>query len=93
MKTGQAVLVTTEYKGVFFGLLGGDTDALPKSVTITDARNCIYWSADVGGFLGLAATGPNDTCRIGAKVDELTLFDVTSITPVTDGARDAWLNA
>lgn len=88
----QAVLVTTEHRGVFFGHVK-DQDNLPAEITLTGARNCIYWSADCGGFLGLAAKGPTKGCRIGTRVDELTLFKITSVTPVTDDAAQAWEKA
>ena len=85
----QAVLVTTEFRGVFFGYLKDDSNA-PHKLTITGARNCIYWSSDVGGFLGLASKGPSDGCRIGERVDELTVYKITSITPVNDAAAKKW---
>lgn len=81
----KAVLVTTEFRGVFFGYVKDDKH-LPDEITLTDVRNCIYWSSDCGGFLGLATTGPTSQCKIGTKVDELRLFKVTSISPVTDEA-------
>jgi len=84
----QAVLVTTIHKGVFFGYASEGVKA--KSITITNARNCVYWSADVKGFLGLAANGPTNSCRIGPKVPELTLTDVTSISKVTPEATEKW---
>lgn len=85
------VLVTTEFRGVFFGYIDGDLPpSLPGSVTLANARNCIYWSADVGGFLGLAKTGPSDGCRIGAQVDRLEVYKVTSICPVMEAAAKRW---
>lgn len=87
----KAVLVTTEFRGVFFGYM--KEDAAPDKVTITGAKNCIYWSSDCGGFLGLAANGPTKDCRIGKRVSELTLYKITSITPVEAAAVDAWEKA
>ena len=84
----QAVLVTTVHKGVFFGYASESVKA--KSITIRNARNCVYWSADVKGFLGLAANGPTSSCRIGPKVTELTLTDVTSVSKVTPEATEKW---
>jgi hypothetical protein len=89
MKKDKAVLVTTEFRGVFFGFVKEDKD-VPVKITVTKARNCIYWSADVGGFLGLAASGPSVSCKIGAEVPELTLYKITSVTPVTDVAVEKW---
>lgn len=85
----KAVLVTTEFRGVFFGYVK-DEKKLPAEITLIGVRNCIYWSADCGGFLGLAAGGPTSGCKIGTKVDELRLFKVTSVTPVTDEAAKKW---
>jgi hypothetical protein len=69
MATAKAipVLVTTEFRGVFFGYVKSKVKA-PAEITLTGARNCIYWSKDVGGFLGLAAKGPSKECRIGQRV-------------------------
>ena len=91
-KTLNSVLVTTKHRGVFFGQIKDDSNT-PAEITLLGAKNCIYWSADVKGFLGLAATGPNKSCRIGATVPEITLYEITSVTPVTDAARDAWEKA
>ena len=89
MRKSTAVLVTTEFRGVFFGHLKSDKK-VPAEITITGARNCISWSSDVGGFLGLAAKGPNRNCKIGARVPEVTLYKITSITPVEPEAVKAW---
>lgn len=88
----KPVLVTTEFRGVFFGFVKNDKK-LPEEITLTNARNCIYWSASCGGFLGLASGGPNKDCKIGSQVPELTLYKITSITPVTDKAVEAWTKA
>lgn len=86
----KAVLVTTEFRGVFFGYVK-DEKNLPDEITLTNVRNCIYWSSDVGGFLGLAANGPTSGCKIGTLVPELRLFKVTSVTPVSDEAAKKWM--
>lgn len=88
----KPVLVTTEFRGVFFGYVKNDKKA-PSEITLTGARNCIYWSANCGGFLGLAASGPNKDCRVGQRVPELTLYKITSITPVESAAEKAWEKA
>lgn len=83
------VLVTTEFRGVFYGEVKND-NKLPEEITLKNARNCIYWSSDCGGFLGLAANGPTSQCRLGAKVAEITLWKITSVTPVSDEAAKKW---
>ncbi len=85
----QAVLVTTEFRGVFFGYVE-DNSKVPAEITLTSARNCIYWASSVGGFLGLASKGPDSNCRIGSQVKELTLYKITSVTPVTEDAAKKW---
>ena len=89
MKKGQAVLVTTEFRGVFFGYIKEDKN-VPSDITLTNVKNCIYWSADCGGFLGLASDGPTSGCKIGVEVSELRLFKVTSVSPVSDEAVKKW---
>jgi uncharacterized protein DUF6948 len=86
---GRPVLVTTAHRGVFFGYADktdGETIALKK------ARLCVYWSADVKGFMGLAATGPSSTCRIGPPAD-ITLRSITAVAEVLPKAVVAWESA
>ena len=85
----KAVLVTTEFRGVFFGFVKNDKKA-PAEITLSNARCCIYWSSDCDGFLGLADTGPTKNCTIGRQVSEITLYKITSITPVASKAVEAW---
>ena len=85
----KPVLVTTQFRGVFFGYVVSDKK-LPAEITIQNARNCIYWSSDCGGFMGLAANGPTKDCRIGTQIPEITLYSITSVSPVTDKAAEAW---
>lgn len=51
----RPVLVTTEYRGVFFGHAD---DTSGDNITLHKARNCIYWPSANGGFCGLASEGP-----------------------------------
>ncbi len=85
----KPVLVTTEFRGVFFGYVKDDKK-LPDEITISKVRNCIYWASTMGGFLGLASKGPDKECKIGAEVSQLRLFKVTSVTPVSDEAEKKW---
>lgn len=87
----QAVLVTTEFRGVFFGYM---TD-LPKdsSVVLKRAQNCVYWSSDVRGFMGLASTGPTKGCKVGPAVPSITLNKVTAVVEVTPEAAEKWMKA
>lgn len=85
---GRPVLVTTAHRGVFFGYLVGE--AKKESVTIDRPRNVTYWSADVHGFLGLAAKGPTKSCKVGPAGERSTPFDITGVWGCTDAARAAF---
>ena len=83
----RPVIITTEYRGVFFGYA---EDTSGDTVILKNARNCIYWSKATGGFMGLASKGPAAGSRIGAKVNQIELRNVTSVLEMTDAAVSAW---
>ena len=82
----RAVIVTTAHRGVFFGYtdkIDGDTISLKSS------RLCVYWSADVKGFMGLASGGPTASCKIGPAAD-IMLRNITAVLEVSEQAIKAW---
>ena len=83
------VVVTTEHRGVFFGALNGSSDT-DKTVSLTEAQMCISWTASIGGVLGLAATGPDKTCRTTPAVPKIVLQSVTAVMDATPEAAKAW---
>jgi len=85
-KIERAVIVTTEHRGVFFGYA---TDTAGDQITLRGSRLCLFWSADVKGFMGLAGTGPTKDCRIGPPAD-ITLRKITAVLECTDTAAKAW---
>lgn len=85
-KSERAVMVTTEYRGVFFGYA---TSTEGDSINLRAARNCLYWSSDVKGFLGLAKTGPTASCRVGPPAD-IQLRKITCVAEVAPAAVTAW---
>ena len=82
----RPVLVTTEYKGVFFGY-AEKTEG--ETIKLKRARNCIYWPSSNEGFMGLATHGPKDGARVGPRAD-IELRKVTSISEVSDEAVARW---
>lgn len=85
-KKDRAVVVTTEYRGVFFGYatkIDGDI------IQLRAARNCIYWSSDVRGFMGLASEGPTKGCKVGPAAN-ISLRKITSVIECTPAAAAAW---
>lgn len=82
---GRPVVVTTAHRGVFFGYLVGDPKK--EQVVIGRARNVTYWDTSTRSFLGLAAQGPTDKCRVSAAAgDASTLFDITGVFVCTPEA-------
>jgi len=82
----RAVLVTTAHRGVFFGY-AKNTDG--DVIRLRAARNCVYWSADCKGFLGLASAGPSSSCRVGPPAD-IELRAITCVADVTKAAIQRW---
>lgn len=83
----KKVVVTTDKRGVFFGtLINHDGNC----VDLADARNCLYWSAETRGFIGLAAIGPQPGSRIGPAAPSIHLIGVTSIIECTPIAIQQW---
>lgn len=91
----KPVLVTTLHRGVFFGYLESEDmpKSLPNSITLKKLRNCLTWKSAVKGFIGLAVNGPTKDCKIGPAIEEMVLYDVTSIGNVTEKAAQKWEDA
>ena len=83
----RPVLVTTEYRGVFFGYA---YDTSGDQITLINARNCIFWPSANGGFGGLASEGPAKGARIGARVKKIDLRKITSVADVSESATAKW---
>lgn len=90
MTENVPVVVTTEHRGVFFGWTA---DPSARPIVLTDARMCLYWSADVGGVLGLADVGPTAGCRISASAPVLAAEGVTAVMSASAAAAQAWAAA
>lgn len=83
------VIVTTSYRGVFYGQIAKDKANL--TIELHKAVNVIYWSSKTKGFLGLSSEGPNDECRISAPAGgPILLHGITSVTECSDKAIEAW---
>jgi len=87
---GKFCVVTTEHKGVFAGYLNGAQDTDAKTISLTEAQMCVYWTSDIGGVLGLASSGPSKSCRVGPAVPKITLQGVTAVIDATKEAETAW---
>ena len=87
----KAVLVTTEWKGVFFGYeVSRPGKPEERRIKLANARNAIRWWTTTG-FLELASKGPNTKSKIGARApDVVELWGVTSIAACSDEAVAQW---
>ena len=83
------VLVTTEHRGVFAGLVPADQDMTARTMALQSARMAIYW-ATKRGVAELAEIGPNEKSRIGAPADIAALHDITAVMLITDKAWEKW---
>ena len=88
-KKERPVIVTTAHRAVFFGY-ADNTDG--ETISLKRSRLCLYWSADLRGFMGLAAYGPNASCKIGPPAD-ITLRSITAVMEVTPEAEAKWTAA
>lgn len=84
------VVVSTAHRGVFFGYLPEGANPADRSLLLFRCRMCVYWSADVKGFNGLAVTGPLKNCRVGPAAGQALLHDVTAVIPASTQAERAW---
>lgn len=82
----RAVLVTTAHRGVFFGYA---TETSGETIKLRAARLCVYWIADLHGFMGLASMGPRKGCRIGPPAD-IELRNITAVVEVAEEALKNW---
>jgi hypothetical protein len=89
--TKRPVVVCTDKRGVFFGYANGDLQR--DKMKLTDVRMCVYWSQDVRGVVGLAASGPTDGCRITEAAPAIELVDVHAVMDCTAKAVKAWERA
>ncbi len=86
-----AVLITTDStkRGVFMGFID-PKDADKETLEATEVRMAVYWSVDVKGVIGLAATGPSKNCKISSASKRAILKGVTATLELSDEALAAW---
>lgn len=82
----KPVLITTQHRGVFAGLIPADQDPTAKAMPLKAAKMAIYWGT-TKGLMQLCETGPTSKSKISAPADIPMLHDITA---VFDIAEDAW---
>lgn len=86
----KAILVTTQHRGVFFGLVPDKQKLTERSMRLESARMAIYWGT-TKGVAQLAETGPTSSSKIGAPAT-VTVHDITAVWEVTEKALAQWNN-
>lgn len=87
----KPVLVPTEYRGVFAGLIEDDQDIDARSMTLQECRMAIYWGV-TRGVMELAATGPTENSLISLPATA-RLHGITAVFDITPEAWERWQNA
>ena len=88
----KAILVTTQHRGVFAGLVPSSQDMTARTMALKQARCAIYWATQ-RGIAELADEGPNDKSKIGAPADIEALHDITAVWAISPGAWEKWQSA
>lgn len=87
-KKERAVIVCTQYKGVFFGFA---SDTSGDVIHLRCAKMAIYWGT-TRGVMELAHSGPNENSKISLPAD-IELRGITAIFEVTPEAEAKWVAA
>lgn len=85
----KPVLVTTQHRGVFAGLVPDDQDMTARTMRLEEARCAIRWST-TKGVAELASNGPNSNSKIGAAATIEALHDITAVWSITTEAWVKW---
>lgn len=85
----RPVLVTTEHRGVFAGLIEDDQDLTARSMPLKSAKMAIYWGT-TKGVMELAKDGPTRSSKISLEADIPMLHGVTAIFDITEEAWAKW---
>ena len=91
-KSPIPVLVTTQHRGVFAGLVPATQDMNARTLALSSAKMAIYWGTSKG-VMQLAETGPTSKSKISAPADIPALHDVTAIFRITEKAWEKWQTA
>jgi len=88
----KPVLVTTQHRGVFAGLIADDQDLSARSMPLKSAKMAIYWGT-TRGVMELCLTGPTSYSKISLPADIPMLHDVTAIFDIAPEAWAKWESA
>lgn len=88
----KPVLITTEYRGVFAGLIPDDQDLTVRSMPLKSAKMAIYWGT-TKGVMQLCESGPTANSKISAVADISMLHSITGVFTISPEAWAKWEKA
>lgn len=84
----QAVLITTNNRGIYFGYLAKDNGA--ESVVLEQARVVVSWDTEHKGFLYLATHGPEEVAEVSPACERMTVYGIATMADCSPAATEAW---
>lgn len=85
----KPVLVTTEHRGVFAGVIEEGQDLSARSMPLKAAKMAIYWGTK-RGVMELCKDGPNGNSNISLPADIPMLHGITAVFDITPEAWAKW---
>lgn len=87
LEKGDHVLITTSHRGVFAGKF---VERIADDRIVLDEARCAIRFGTTGGFAQLAATGPTENSKVGAKAPQAEFLGVTAVLRCSAEAANAW---
>ncbi len=82
------VVVTTANRGIFIGQTDAPVGA--ETVVLKDGRNVFYFTAETGGFVGIASKGLFRGAKVGPAAERLELRNITAVLDASREAVETW---
>ncbi len=86
-------VIKTEDNCIFWGELADGCSLTSEVITLTGARQCIYFAPETRGLAGLAHSGPSQGSRVGPVVASVVLRRPDIVLEASSAARERWLAA
>lgn len=88
----KPVLITTEHRGVFAGLIPEGQDLTARAMPLKSAKMAIYWGT-TKGVMELCDSGPTTKSKISAVADIPMLHNITAVFAISPDAWAKWEKA
>lgn len=85
------ILFTTEYKGIFCGIVSDDFDLTAKTFCNVDRCRMVIRHRTGKGVQGIAQQGPTKDCLLSAETHCPVMHGVTAVFSITpEAAEKIW---